>query len=221
MKKIHTKMIMFVSILFIIAGLAISTTSGYKFVAGYFLYKWNKTDTPVASTKKTGAPDKPVAKAPELYPVRPKQGEEMGELYIPKLKSALPIFEGSDEDELAKGVGHYAKSVLPGENDNSVLAGHRDTIFRRLGQVGKGDLLIVTTSAGKFTYKVKKVRIVDKEDRTVIVPKPVATLTVSTCYPFYFIGQAPKRYILVAFLQSSQLVNGTNTETLKNSVKNS
>ncbi len=88
-----------------------------------------------------------------------------------------------------------------------MLAGHRDTVFRRLGQVGKGDLLVVTTSAGKFTYKVKKVRIVDKEDRTVIVPRPVATLTVTTCYPFYYIGQATKRYILVAYLLSSELAN--------------
>ena len=106
----------------------------------------------------------------------------------------------TNEDELERGVGHYANSVLPGEKDNSVLSGHRDTVFRRLGEVGVGDLLIVKTTAGEFTYKVRQVRIVDADDRTVIVPKPRATLTVTTCYPFDYIGDAPERYILVGTL---------------------
>ncbi|MDA7028539.1 class D sortase [Bacillus sp. CLL-7-23] len=132
-----------------------------------------------------------------------KKGEKIGELVIPKMKAKLPIYHGTDENELQKGVGHFASSVLPGEADNSVLSGHRDTIFRKLGQVGKGDRLIVEAAYGTFTYKVKKVRIVDADDRTVIVPKPRATLTVSTCYPFDFIGSAPKRYVLVANLIES------------------
>lgn len=140
-----------------------------------------------------------------IYDIRPETGEEVGELYIPKLDATLTIYEGTSEDELDKGVGHYADSVLPGENDNSVLSGHRDTVFRKLGEVGEGDSLIVTTSAGEFEYRVDKVRIVDKDDRTVIVPKPRATLTVSTCYPFAYIGPAPKRYILVTNLISATL----------------
>ncbi|MEY2196941.1 sortase A [Bacillus sp. OV166] len=138
-----------------------------------------------------------------LYPVRYKIGDRIGELVIPKLSKSLPIFHGANEDELIKGVGHFAGSVLPGEKDNSVLSGHRDTVFRKLGEVGKGDLLIVRTSAGKFTYKVRRTRIVDADDRTVIVPKPRATLTVTTCYPFSYIGDAPQRYILIADLISS------------------
>ncbi|EMF47550.1 hypothetical protein B481_1146 [Planococcus halocryophilus Or1] len=138
------------------------------------------------------------------YPQKPEVGELMGELLIPKLEASLPIIHGTDEDELEKGVGHFAQSVLPGENDNSVLSGHRDTVFRELGKVGKGDLLTVKTYSGTFTYKVRQVRIVDQDDRTVIVPKPKATLTVSTCYPFDYIGYAPERYILVADLVSSK-----------------
>ncbi len=202
MKKRNTKIILFASILVIVIGVGISTSNVFKFVKGYTLYKIHKA---YAFSPK---PDKPVEKNQEpkaLYPVRPKTGENFGELIIPKLDATLPIFEGANENELAKGVGHYGGSVLPGEKDNSVLAGHRDTVFRKLGEVGKGDLLIVRTSAGEFTYKVSKVRIVDKDDRTVIVPRPTATLTVSTCYPFYFIGQAPKRYILVGYLLSSKL----------------
>ncbi|MGM7701839.1 class D sortase [Pseudalkalibacillus sp. Hm43] len=135
-----------------------------------------------------------------LYPTRPEKGENIGTLYIPKLDEELPIIHGTDEDELSRGVGHYAGSVLPGEKDNSVLSGHRDTVFRRLGEVKEGDELIVTTAEGTFTYKIRKVRIVDADDRTVIVPKPKATLTVTTCYPFTFIGAAPERYVLVADL---------------------
>lgn len=138
-----------------------------------------------------------------LYSVRYKIGDRIGELDIPKLSKTLPIFHGANEDELEKGVGHFAGSVLPGEKDNSVLSGHRDTVFRQLGKIGKGDLFIVRTSAGKFTYKVRRTRIVDADDRTVIVPKPRATLTVTTCYPFSYIGDAPQRYILIADLISS------------------
>ncbi|GLB60839.1 class D sortase [Cytobacillus sp. NCCP-133] len=140
------------------------------------------------------------AEAASLYPELPAIGEEIGILSIPKISASLPIFHGTDEDELEKGVGHFAGSVLPGEPDNSVLSGHRDTVFRKLGEVAVGDLLVVTTSAGEFTYKIRKVRIVEADDRTVIVPKPRATLTVTTCYPFDFIGDAPQRYILVADL---------------------
>ncbi|MGV3467377.1 MAG: class D sortase [Heyndrickxia sp.] len=201
MKRKNTKIILFVSILVIVLGVGFSTSNIFKLAKGYTLYKIHKA---YAVSPKTEKPVEKNLKQKELYPVRPKTGENFGELYIPKLDATLPIFEGADENQLAKGVGHYAGSVLPGEKDNSVLAGHRDTVFRKLGEVGKGDLLVVRTAAGEFTYKISKVRIVDKDDRTVIVPRPTATLTVATCYPFNFIGQAPKRYILVGYLLSSK-----------------
>lgn len=140
-----------------------------------------------------------------IYTEVPQQGDMFGTLQIPRINANLEIYEGTDEAELEKGIGHYAKSVLPGEKDNSVLSGHRDSVFRRLGEVKIGDELIVTTNAGTFTYKVKRIRIVDKDDRTVIVPKPTATLTVTTCYPFRYVGSAPERYILVAYLANSKL----------------
>lgn len=185
------------TITIILFGFWFSTTNIYKFAKGYFVYKTHSLNIPVKDTQ----PSKEETEE-ELYPSRPKMGEEIGELYIPKLNATLPIYHGTNEDELEKGVGHFADSVLPGENDNSVLSGHRDTVFRKLGEVDEGDLLIVRTSAGEFKYKVNKVRIVDEDDRTVIVPKPRATLTVSTCYPFEYIGSAPERYILVAYLAS-------------------
>ncbi|GAE35777.1 hypothetical protein JCM9157_2910 [Halalkalibacter akibai JCM 9157] len=190
----------------IIFGLWFSTTNTFKFFKGYYLYK--TAEPAVVETMIEEEQENPQVEIEEkpltIYPLEPVKGELMGELYIPKLEARLPIYHGTDEDELEKGVGHFAGSVLPGENDNSVLSGHRDTVFRKLGEVGENDLLIVTTGAGEFTYKVRKVRIVDEDDRTVIVPKPRATLTVSTCYPFDFIGSAPERYILVAELRESK-----------------
>lgn len=190
------------SVMFIVFGAWFAGTNAYTFLKGYLLYKTGQVNAEDFTTK-------PELKEKEqekvaLYAERPEKGENIGELIIPKLEAKLPIFHGTHEDELDKGVGHFAGSVLPGEEDNTVLSGHRDTVFRKMGEVGIGDLLIVQTSAGEFTYKVKKVRIVDKDDRTVIVPKPRATLTVSTCYPFNFIGASPERYILVADLISSK-----------------
>lgn len=181
-------------------GLWFSGSNAFKFMKGYLLFKTEQTEPKPALAKSTPEKEVPTQSHNSLYPDAPEQGEMIGNLSIPKLEANLPIFHGTDEDELEKGVGHFAGSVLPGEKDNSVLSGHRDTVFRKLGEVGKGDLLVVSTEAGEFTYKVRKVRIVDADDRTVIVPKPRATLTVTTCYPFDFIGDAPERYILVADL---------------------
>ncbi|GAB6257347.1 class D sortase [Peribacillus sp. NPDC055009] len=201
------KWLLVTAVCFLTLGFYFTTTNAYTLLKGYALYKWNESATTEATAKlpepktKANIPD-----GLELYEERPETGDLMGQLYIPTIEATLPIYHGTDEDELEKGVGHYAGSVLPGEKDNSVLSGHRDTIFRDLGEVGEGDLLIAKTEAGSFTYKVRKVRIVDADDRTVIVPKPKATLTVTTCYPFSYIGSAPERYVLVADLLKSEIV---------------
>ncbi|MBP3950084.1 class D sortase [Bacillus sp. YZJH907-2] len=191
--------------LLIVGGLWFSTSNLYTFLKGYLIYKTYDVTNEI-EIDDTGSFDDQVNtkliknEIDSPYPEIPEKGDLMGELYIPRLEATLPIYHGTDEDELEKGVGHYAGSVLPGIDDNSVLSGHRDTVFRRLGEVGLNDLLIVKTATGEYTYKVRKVRIVDADDRTVIVPKPTATLTVSTCYPFNFVGSAPERYVLIAEL---------------------
>ena len=138
-----------------------------------------------------------------LYPIMPTVGEKIGSLKIPALNQVIPIYHGTDDDELKKGIGHFSRSVLPGEKDNSVLSGHRDTVFRKLGQLQIKDQLIVETAAGIFTYEIREIKIVDLNDRTIITPTNHAVLTVTTCYPFDFIGSAPDRYILIADLVTS------------------
>jgi sortase A len=128
-----------------------------------------------------------------------EQGEAIGILKIPRLKAELPIIEGTDEDELEKGVGHYSTTVLPGQPDQILLSGHRDTVFRRLGELEIGDIFEVSMPYGKFTYEITDSKIVDADDTTVIrSTAPNEILTVSTCYPFSYVGNAPSRYILNA-----------------------
>jgi sortase A len=142
-----------------------------------------------------------------VYKKRPAVGEKIGELIIPKLKIKLPIVEGTDEAQLEKGIGHYQTSVLPGEPDNSVIAGHRETKLRDMGQLKKGDDIIIHSDEGTFTFRVTKTWITDKEDRTVIVSLGCPVLTVITCYPFNWIGAAPQRYIVQADLVGIQNQN--------------
>lgn len=187
-----------------VLGICFAGYSLVSFAQGYFAVDEQSIDgaeyANAAGNSTDATEDQDVA---PLYSDYPEEGEEFGQLIIPKLEAAMPVFHGADPDELAKGVGHYAASVLPGMGNNSVLSGHRGTVFRELGEVGEGDLLIVRTEAGEFTYKVHTVRIVDALDKTVIVQKDEATLTLTTCYPFGFIGDAPERYVLVAELVES------------------
>jgi sortase A len=146
-------------------------------------------DAPVTTEEPTGRAQ-----------ARPARGVEFGALIIPRLQRMLPIVEGTDSPQLDRGVGHFERSAMPGAASNCVLSGHRDTVFADLGEVGVGDQLIVWTMAGEFTYEVRQVRIVDKDDKTVIVPTDHAVLTVTTCYPFRYVGAARDRYVLVADL---------------------
>lgn len=129
----------------------------------------------------------------------PSTGDTIGILHIPKIDSELPIIEGTDEDELEKGVGHYKSTAFPSENDQILLSGHRDTVFRRMGELEIGDILTVKVPYGEFLYEIVETKIVSADDRTVIrSTAPDEILTVSTCYPFNFVGSAPDRYIINA-----------------------
>lgn len=134
--------------------------------------------------------------------LRPKIGQIIATLEIPRLKRIVDVFEGTQKAQLSQGAGHYSGSVLPGYRDNSVIAGHRDSVFSQFGSLKKGDKLYVSTGYGNFTYTIVSLKIVDAKDKTVIVPTTQARLTLSTCYPFRYIGNAPQRFIVGAVLTS-------------------
>jgi sortase A len=135
-----------------------------------------------------------------IYPKDFKVGDKIGCLRIPALKRKIALIEGTGDKSLKKGAGHFAQSVMPGVVDNCVISGHRETVFKGIGKLKIGDTIIVETADGVFTYEVSGTRIVHKDDKTVIVPTESAVLTLTTCYPFNFVGDAPDRYIISADL---------------------
>ena len=139
------------------------------------------------------------------YKPYPKTGADLGTFDLPTLGLTWPIIQGTEHPQLAKGVGHYLKSVLPGQSDNSVLAGHRETVFNRLGELKLGDKILVTTDAGRFTYRVRTFRVVDRTDRTVIMPTDTPVLTLVTCYPFDAPGKTDQSFVVTADLISSTI----------------
>jgi sortase A len=120
-------------------------------------------------------------------------------LRIPRIRLEVPVLEGTDEVTLNRGVGHIEDTATPGMDGNFGIAGHRDGFFRSLKDIGVGDTIEVETlQEQKVTYRVDRIRIVDPEDVWVLDPTPTRSLTLVTCYPFYFVGSAPKRYIVHA-----------------------
>jgi sortase A len=125
-------------------------------------------------------------------------GGLIGRVEIPKLHLSAVVFQGSDSSVLDHGIGHVDTTALPGQPGNVVLAAHRDTFFRSLRNIRKGDLVTVTTESGPRNYEVSSTEIVKPTEVSVLNPTAEPTLTLITCYPFYYIGHAPKRFIVRA-----------------------
>jgi len=126
----------------------------------------------------------------------PAPGDLVGRLEISRLGMSAIVFEGTDEPVLQRGVGHMAGSPLPGDKGNVVLAGHRDTFFRALRNVHEGDLITMTTETGTRRYAVESTSVVDPDQTAALDPTLSSTLTLVTCYPFRYIGNAPQRFIV-------------------------
>lgn len=132
--------------------------------------------------------------------VRPPLADGLiGRLEIPRLGLSALVAEGQAESTLRRAVGHIPGTALPGDGGNVGLAGHRDTFFRQLRHVRPGDQVRLTTLDGAFEYQVASVEVVDP-DRIDVLAGPAygEALTLVTCYPFEFIGRAPRRYIVRA-----------------------
>src|SRR5262245_26329705 len=130
--------------------------------------------------------------------LRQKLSDPIAVLRISKLGIEVPVFPGTDDYALNRGVGWIEGTARPGEEGNSGIAGHRDGFFRPLKDVVKGDAIELLTLAGSRTYQVDEIQIVDPNDVQVLDPTPQAVLTLVSCYPFYFVGSAPKRFIVRA-----------------------
>ena len=129
-------------------------------------------------------------------PVR--RGDVVGEVEIPRLHLSVMIFEGDDAGILERGAGHIPGTALPSGSGNIGIAAHRDTYFRPLRTIQANDVIALKTQAGTSRYAVTGTEIVPPSDIGVLAPTPGRDLTLVTCYPFYFVGSAPKRFIVHA-----------------------
>lgn len=127
-----------------------------------------------------------------------RAGDPLGEISIPRLGLSALIAEGVDETTLRHAVGHFPESSSPESVGTVALAGHRDTFFRPLANVRLHDLVMLQTPRGKYQYEVVHTAVVGPEHVEVIQSSPQSDLTLVTCYPFRYIGQAPMRFIVQA-----------------------
>jgi sortase A len=119
-------------------------------------------------------------------------------LRVEKLGLEVAVLPGTDDRTLDRGVGHIEDTASPGSDGNSGIAGHRDGFFRGLKDIAAGDAIEIDTLDGTVVYHVERTWVVEPEDVSVLDPTPASSLTLVTCYPFYFIGSAPQRFIVRA-----------------------
>lgn len=135
----------------------------------------------------------------EPAPDRPRAGDTVAKLIIPRLKTELYVVEGTDAADLRRGPGHMTGTAMPGEPGNCVIAGHRDTHFRILRDIRPGDSVILERDQHRFVYRVQRLTVVSPSNTSALRPAP-ETLHLITCYPFAYIGSAPKRMVVEAQL---------------------
>ncbi len=185
---------------------------------GYFLYTYaeaqlyqafedrelDKILNDTAATGTSGKPREETAPAPRVAPRRTfAAGSTVGRIEIPRLGVSAVIRAGSDARTLRLAVGYIPGTALPGDRGNFGLAGHRDTFFRKLRDINPDDEIRIVSQDGVFTYFVQRTSIVMPQDVWVLDPTNDPTLTLVTCYPFNYIGSAPKRFIVRAALRTT------------------
>jgi sortase A len=131
-------------------------------------------------------------------------GTWVARLEGPSVQMSATVLEGTDDATLDRGAGHIEETPFPGEPGNIGIAGHRDTIFRPVRNLAIGDPLVLTTADHVYRYRITKTSIVNPEDVHVLDPADHPTLTLVTCYPFEFIGHAPRRFIVHADLVTTE-----------------
>ncbi len=139
-------------------------------------------------------------KKPHEIQLKPaiKPGDVLGRLDIPRLGLSVAVLQGTASRMLRLGTGHIEGTPLPGEAGNSAIAGHRDTFFRGLKDIRRNDEIQFQTATGLFRYEVDWVKVVAPDDLSVLAPSTESALTLVTCYPFYFVGPAPNRFVVRA-----------------------
>ncbi len=141
------------------------------------------------------------AKTPRTHVpvVAPVAGGVVGRLDIPRIGVSVMVVEGVKYGDLKRAAGHIPGTALPGESGNVGVAGHRDTFFRPLRSIQRNDIITMSTLQGAYRYRVVRTKVVRPDDVQVLYPTGRDTLTLVTCFPFDYVGPAPKRFIVQAY----------------------
>jgi sortase A len=140
----------------------------------------------------------PLAETPALKAPRLVTGSVLGQLEIPRIGLFVMVIEGDSASILRRAAGHLEGTALPGGPGNVAIAAHRDSFFHALRDIRYRDVITLDTLKGSYQYEVESVEIVEPENIDVLADSPNPTLTLITCYPFYYVGPAPKRFIVRA-----------------------
>ena len=143
--------------------------------------------------------DRTAAAAPESPPIAAAAVKGLiGRIDVTRLGLSVVVMEGTTAHTLRRAVGHIQGTALPGEQGNVGISGHRDTLFRPLKDIRRDDIIMVTTPAGEYHYRVVSTKVVSPDNTSVLDSDGSDILTLVTCYPFYFVGPAPDRFIVRA-----------------------
>jgi len=170
--------------LFLVTGLVLLGYCAFLYVDALGYQRWAVAELEATLPPQPGLPILP--------------GDLIGKLEIQRIGISVAVVEGSTEEFLRRAAGHITGTAQPGQPGNSGISAHRDTFFRPLRNIASKDLIEISTPAGIYRYTVVSTRIVEPTDVWVLAPDDREVLTLITCYPFYYVGSAPQRFIVRA-----------------------
>ena len=187
--KLRTSILLTAYYLFLTSGIVGLTYAGCVFVDAY-----NYQAREQGALEESRVKNVSRSEAPRLV----IEGGVIGEMEVPRLGLKVIVVQGDSPRILRRAVGHIRETALPGESGNVALTGHRDTFFRPLRNIQSGDAITVKTLDAEFRYRVESTTVVPPSDISVLQASRERTLTLITCFPFYYLGAAPNRFIVRA-----------------------
>jgi sortase A len=189
--------------LFLVNGLLCIGYAAYSYATLYFYQEYESRQFDLAVANRSE-----IIALPSTQP--PQQGDLIGKISSLRLGISALVREGVDARTLRVAVGHIPSTALPGQPGNVGVSAHRDTLFRSLKDARINDEFTLTTPAGEYVYQVVSFTVVDPSEVSVLAPSVnQKTLTLVTCYPFYYVGHAPKRFIVRALQLAPQVKHPT------------
>jgi LPXTG-site transpeptidase (sortase) family protein len=187
--KLRTSILLAAYYLFLTSGMAGLTYAGWVFVDAH-----DYQARELGALEESRVKNVSRSEAPRVV----IEGGVIGEMEVPRLGLKVIVIQGDSSRILRRAVGHIRETALPGESGNVALTGHRDTFFRSLRNIQSGDAITFKTLDAEFRYRVDSTAVVPPSDISVLQPSSERTLTLITCFPFYYVGAAPNRFIVRA-----------------------